>query len=200
MVQRRVQETLLSPQEACYQFFQASRTLHTTLPDKEFLTNPVLETGASGLFALGMYHSLATNEQIAIRMLHQSEVQAPDAHVVDVAALSWLARLEIVHYTGYSFEKDLVTFLKETKLRPEYAYPNDVNIICHWLGVHQNIDWFDVSKKIEQLTPKNPLFVVVCLDEISKQFELVQLYPKLTISRFTVPEIISSQAQVDAVA
>jgi hypothetical protein len=141
------------------------------------------EMGATGLMMIGLLGS-ASRKDVIIRPIDPKLHQSPDCEVIDAVTETILHKVEVVHFTEYSHKQGILKFLLKTKLSPVYAYPDEVALLCHWLGVQEEVNWERLHRKIVTICPHRNFFILVRTNKLSMDYQLVQIAPKLEIYTF----------------
>lgn len=186
MIERRITQDspALHPLSA---FLTFRRTHHDANSFPDAVKNKVtLEMGATGLMMIGLLGSLRAKE-VVIRPIDPRLHQAPDCEVIDLVTEHILHQVEVVHFTGYSHQDGILKFLLKTKLNPKYAYPSEVAILCHYLGVQKNLNWQKLHQKIQAVCPTRKLFILVRTDRLTMNYELVKIAPTLERYQIVLP-------------
>jgi hypothetical protein len=164
--------------------FRRSHRDNRALPEKS--NKVTFEMGATGLMMIGLLGQ-PSPENVLIRPIDPRLHQSPDCEVVDRATEKILHQVEVVHFTEYSHKDGLLKFLLKTKLSPTYAYPDNVVILCHWLGVQNNVNWQRLHREIIKICPNRNFYVLVRTDRLTMKYQLVQISPQLEIHTITLP-------------
>jgi len=185
MIERRTSQDSsdLRPLSAFLHFRRTHRDSRA-LPEKP--DKVAFEMGATGLMMIGLF-GLHSSENIIIRPINQRLHQAPDCDVIDAATNKILHKIEVVHFTEYSHQHGILNFLLKTKLSPVYAYPKEVAILCHWLGVQSEVNWERLHHEISAHCPNRNFYILVRTDKLAMKYQLVQIAPELIIHEIVLP-------------